>query len=167
MISIRKLQPDEWPLYKALRLEALATDPQAYGSTLAENVNRPNDYWRGRLETSFADDEQALLFAMFERRAVGMIGTFPAPEANTAHLISMYVTGEFRGQGIAKRLVSSMMERLRRGGTVKTLQLEVNPVQTAALALYRSLGFEIYREEEAERGDGSRFLEYFMRRPLS
>ena len=60
--EIVRLSPDEWPLYKQIRLEALKLEQQAFGSRYADNLQHPDSFWRGRLEQAQAG-ANLLLFA--------------------------------------------------------------------------------------------------------
>ncbi len=54
VIEVREIGEDDWRAWRAMRLAALATDPTAFGSTLAE-WSGPNDLearWRARLAGS-------------------------------------------------------------------------------------------------------------------
>lgn len=62
-------------------------------------------------------------------------------DAETAELKRMYVSPTVRGTGLGRRLVAALeAEALARG--VRRLVLETGTRQTAALALYRSTGFQ-------------------------
>ena len=77
----------------------------------------------------------AALVAEEDGKPVGYIAmSFAADEADIA---SVAVSGEYRRQGIAKRLISEAI------GTVKPARvfLEVRASNTAAQELYKSLGF--------------------------
>ena len=45
MTRIRCLRPDEWRVWKDLRLHALADSPDAFGETLSSASQRPDSYW--------------------------------------------------------------------------------------------------------------------------
>lgn len=44
-VLVRRLLPDEWRAYRAIRLRALADAPEAYGSTLARGEGLPDETW--------------------------------------------------------------------------------------------------------------------------
>jgi ribosomal protein S18 acetylase RimI-like enzyme len=159
-LTIAPLSPERWPEYRALRLEALQAEPQAYGSNYADNLARRDDYWRGRLESADQSETAWLLFARTGEELVGMVGA-EIREANVAVIISLYVRPSHRGQGVSRRL---MEEIIRVVSTVQpsAFELLVNPIQTAALSLYRSLGFVIQEEFVAIMGDGKEHSEYRM-----
>ena len=47
-MEIRRARPDEWQALRDLRLRALATDPDAFGSTLAGSSTRTDAEWQER-----------------------------------------------------------------------------------------------------------------------
>ena len=53
----------------------------------------------------------------------------------------LYVVPEVRRTGVARALLARVRDEARRNG-VRAIELEVVPTQSAALALYRALGFE-------------------------
>ena len=57
------------------------------------------------------------------------------------HLLNLAVRDEYRRRGLARRLLKAMVSLGRRIG-VGRIFLEVRPTNMAALALYRSFGFQ-------------------------
>lgn len=147
-----------------MRLEALKTEPQAFGSTYQEALRHPEAYWQARLKDAADSDKSWLLFAKENGRLVAMIGAFA--ENKIADVISVYVAEAVRGQGVSTRLLSALLKELAASGSVETARLTVNKDQRPALALYRRFGFEIVREEEGLMGDGELHAQYIMKRPL-
>lgn len=58
------------------------------------------------------------------------------------HLLNVAVREEYRGLGLARRLLAAMMA-IGRGGGADTFFLEVRPSNLPAMGLYQSLGFSV------------------------
>lgn len=71
-------------------------------------------------------------------KIVGYIGVSIA--ADEGYILNVAVHPDYRGQGIGKALVSCLIERY--GDILSFITLEVRPSNTAAVNLYKSLGFE-------------------------
>jgi GNAT superfamily N-acetyltransferase len=80
------------------------------------------------------------LVAYQEGTAVGC-GALRLLDAETAELKRMYVSPAARGQGVGRRLVQALETEARALG-VRRLVLETGTRQTAAVALYRSAGYQ-------------------------
>lgn len=163
--EIVRLSPDEWALYKQIRLEALKLEQQAFGSRYEDNIKYPEAFWRGRLEDAQAG-ENLLLFARQGDRLVGLIGTYADEEKGVVNVISVYVAAEARGQGIGAALMEAILAEVRKQGTFRKARLMVNADQAAAFDLYRRFGFEVVGEETNVLGDGLSHLEYVMEKDL-
>lgn len=72
--------------------------------------------------------------------------------AAEARILSIAVSPEMRGRGIATRLVDHALERFRHRG-IKRVRLEVRPWNEPALRVYSRLGFEtvgVTRDSQGE-----------------
>jgi ribosomal protein S18 acetylase RimI-like enzyme len=166
-IEIIQLTPDDWQVYRALRLEALRTEPQAFGSDYASNLQRSESSWRERLEESEAGEKGWIRFARRGDQLVGMLGGYVSEDdPAVVDVISMYVQPAHRGQGISKQLMSALLHTLSQHSQFERARLTVNIKQTAALKLYTSFGFEIIRTENALMGDGQYHDEHIMEKRL-
>jgi ribosomal protein S18 acetylase RimI-like enzyme len=136
-VEIRRLRPDEWPALRALRLRALASDPDAFGETLADAEAHPDEEWRRR-----ADDPSAPTFvAEAPSGLVGMVMGGPAPdERPAAALYSMWVAPEARAQGVGGALIDAVVDWARSAG-YPAIGLGVTTTNAAAIALYARKGF--------------------------
>ncbi len=161
-----KLPPEEWEAYKALRLEALLNEPRAFGSSYAEAKEKPDSYWKSRLENVEARNGNWLLFAKEQGDLRGMIGAFAKDDPAVAVIVSVYVSRAARGRGVSRALMTAMLGALGGSEAVKVVRLTVNREQRAAVALYQKFGFEVIGEEEATMGDGEVHAEFLMERPL-
>lgn len=165
-IEILPLPVSEWPAYRQIRLEALHDSPQAFSSTYAGQLARPDSFWQGRLEEAARGEQSWLLFARSGERLVGMIGAFRTEaQADQAEIVSVYVTPEARGQGVASRLMGAILDVLKAKGFRK-VTLGVNASQAAALHLYQRSGFSIVRTENVLMGDNVRYAEHLMEKTL-
>lgn len=164
--QIVTLAPDEWQAYRALRLECLLREPQAFGSRYADMLQQPDAYWQGRLADARAGEKSWLLFAREDDRLVGMIGAFTTENAGVVKIVSVYVSRETRGKGVGSLLMAAILAVVEKKGTFYKAVLDVNPVQTAAVALYRRFGFAVTGEETVTREDGEIRQQYSMEKEL-
>ena len=164
--QVVKLAPEEWRQYKQIRLESLRAEPQAFGSSYANALQRPDIHWQERLIEAQAGEKSWLLFAKENDRIIGIIGAFRAEEIDVVEIVSVYVTGEKRGQGAATALMAAILAAVGKGNIFRKAVLGVNAGQTAAVALYRRFGFQIVAEKSAVQGDGNAYLGYIMEKEL-
>jgi [ribosomal protein S18]-alanine N-acetyltransferase len=61
--------------------------------------------------------------------------------AGEAHVLNVCVRGEYRGRGLARKVLLYLIDRARNVGMYEAF-LEVRPSNTTAARLYQSLGFE-------------------------
>jgi [ribosomal protein S18]-alanine N-acetyltransferase len=61
--------------------------------------------------------------------------------AGEAHILNLCVGEAWRGRGVGKRLLGTLLERATAAGIAEAF-LEVRPSNTAAIRLYLALGFE-------------------------
>lgn len=146
-IEVKVLTPDDWAIWRELRLTALADAPYAFGSRLADwqGDGDREERWRARLEIPGSYN----LVAALDGAPVGMASGVPGPHDGVVELISMWVGAAGRGRGVADRLVRTVEEwGLRAGAGV--LRLNVMPDNVRALAFYRRIGLAEAGEEEGE-----------------
>ncbi len=152
MIRIRALVADDWRAWRELRLEALAIDPTAFGSTLADwqGENDREKKWRRRFDVASAVN----FLAHLDDRPAGMAADFPTETPGRRELISMWVAPFARGRGVGDALVREIIGSAERHGATE-VELSVVVDNGPALALYRRHGFVETGEIDA-RDDGRR-----------
>jgi GNAT superfamily N-acetyltransferase len=136
--ALRVLTPDDWPVWRELRLAALAEAPQAFGSRLADWQGQGDreERWRGRLSIPGSYNVVALV----DGSPAGMVSGIPDDEPGVAELISMWVSPAARGRGVGGQLIAAVEQWARQAGA-GVLRLCVYEGNASARALYLRAGF--------------------------
>ena len=121
---------------RAIRLEALSDAPEAYGSTYAETVTWPDDWWRSlcRRGNYYVARREGVVVGM---ASGGTNDQYPG----THWLYGLYVSPSARGTVVAAQLVGAVEEWARREGA-SSLCLHVTDSAPRAGAFYEKIGFE-------------------------
>jgi GNAT superfamily N-acetyltransferase len=148
-LTIRLCGLDDWEDLRAIRLEALADTPDAYGSTYEESVRWSDAQWKNAAST------RLYYLAARDGRVVGMVsGGSNDGYPGTRWLYGMYVTPIERGTGTADRLVRSIEEWAKNHG-VDEIYLHVTSSVPRARAFYEKIGFHSTGENFAMQRDTS------------
>jgi len=110
-------------------------------------------------------EHRLLLVAEINQHCVGYVLFLYHPGTRLARVYSLAVDPELRGQGIAKTLLQAGEQAARDNGRFY-LRLEVSVENSAAIALYRSLGFQqfgFYRDYYQDHKDALRFQKRIRR----
>lgn len=165
--KISPLSVSQWKQYRDLRLRAIRESPQAFLDTEQETRAFPEKKWRQRLADAAAGKSWQL-FARLHGKLVGMIGAYRSDDDvknQSATIVGIWVAPEARGKGVGRKLMETLMDTLKKR-SIKTVHLSVNVEQTAAVVLYKKLGFQIVEEKEAVMGDGKKHEELMMEKTL-
>ncbi len=139
--SLRLVQvgPVDWRSWRTLRRRALAEDPAAFGSTLAEwsGAGDAEERWRARLA------EVALNLIVYDAEApVGMAsGHLERP--GRVEVISMWVDPGTRRRGVARLLLDAVRAWGERQHPGADLVLAVRRDNSHAIAAYQATGFVV------------------------
>ncbi len=164
-ISIRTISPDDWQRYRDARLGSLADAPDAFGSTFAEEQLRPAEWWAGRVAAAAVSGIDCPLIAEVEGRVVGLVwAKLDASNPSLVNLFQMWVAEQWRGRGIAARLLADAIDWAR-SKNARVVQLGVTCGDTSATRLYQRTGFQAFGETELLR-TGSPLLSQPMRLAL-
>jgi ribosomal protein S18 acetylase RimI-like enzyme len=121
------LRPATLETVRPLRLRALREDPDAFGSRLADEQDRPDADWDFWVHDS--------LIAFDGDTPVGMANL--KLDGDEAKLFGMWVAPEARGRGVAEELARALIERAGE----RPITLCVAEPARAARRLYERLGF--------------------------
>jgi ribosomal protein S18 acetylase RimI-like enzyme len=142
-MRIRFLTADDASEWWRLRLEALEGDPAAFSASAEEHRCLSLDGVRKRI--SDATNESFVIGAFDDERLAGMAGFYREKGLKSWHkgrIWGVYVTPTKRGTGIGREMLQMLMQRARQMEGIEQILLSVSLSQKAAVALYRSLGFE-------------------------
>jgi ribosomal protein S18 acetylase RimI-like enzyme len=131
-VQVRRLRAADAGDWRALRLEALANHPEAYGST--------HDDWAGRPLADFAARlEGGCVFGACVTGA--LVGSMALDvEGDSGEVTAVYVQAVHRGQGIARAMLAATLKEAR-GRRLAQLHLCVAEDNGPALRFYRAAGF--------------------------
>jgi ribosomal protein S18 acetylase RimI-like enzyme len=163
VIELHVLTPDDWPIWRELRLAALADAPYAFGSRLADwqGDGDREERWRGRLGIAGSYN----LVALLDGEPRGMASGVPAPDKGVVELISMWVSPAARGRGVGDELIRAVVGWARDLGAT-SVRLGVVEGNEPATALYRRHGFHYTGEIVGPMPDGGG-AELVMALPLA
>lgn len=142
MIELRTIDSNGAAAFKALRLAALRECPTAFSSSYEEECDIPLAEAAQRL---VPDRDRAIFGAFDGDDLVAIVGLQREGRRKLAHkaiLWGVYVAPSFRGRGIGRRLLERALAHARSMPDLLQVTLGVNTANTAAIALYESVGFE-------------------------
>ena len=149
MVTVRETVAGDWQALRDIRLEALRTAPDAFGSTYEREASRGEEHWHNRI----ARGGTFLAYLPGAPDPAGLIGGY-AEDPQTVELVSMYVRPSARGRGVGEALVATVVDW---AGTMNatTVHLWVTETNASARALYERCGFVLTGEQQALPSDPS------------
>ena len=136
--TTRLLGPDDWQLWRSVRLRALADAPAAFGSTLAHESGFDEADWRAGLS---GDGPRVLVSADGEPVAIGggFVEQGALEDRPALHVIAMWTDPAWRGRGLAARVLTALAEWAAPRELPLVLDVAVDNV--AARHSYQAFGF--------------------------
>ena len=158
-MEIRFLTEADAQEYSSIRLEALESDPDAFGSSAEEHALLTINEIAARV----GESRHNFVAGAFEgSQLIGTAGFFRSKNIKEHHkgnIWGVYVNQDFRGHGIARAMLRTIIDRVATLEEIEQIGLAVATTQTAAVKLYRSLGFETYGYEKHALKIGPRYID--------
>jgi RimJ/RimL family protein N-acetyltransferase len=151
--SIRRLDEDDWQIFKQIRLEALANDPYVFGSNLAAESERTEEQWREFLRSPkygiFVLSNDAVTRGM-----TGIVLDRDDPSERTALLWGSWLAPEVRGKGLSKLLYESRIAWAREHPTVERIIVSHRASNLSSKFANQAFGFVPTHVTEKVWNDG-------------
>ena len=144
MIKIRTATKDDIEDLMNVRLEMLRivnnlSDSETFDTTLIEQSR--NYFLNGNQTTVIAVDENKIV-GCATISYINIMPTYSHPTGNRAHLMNVYTNKNYRRQGIAKQMVSLLIEEAKSKGAT---EISLDATEDGR-PLYKSLGFTENKE---------------------
>jgi GNAT superfamily N-acetyltransferase len=136
MVAVRAPRPDEWELWKELRLRALRDTPLAFLETIERAEAHPDAVWISRVAPSEVRD--AVVAVADDGTWVGQMVLLRDPPPPT--LVGVFVDPRHRGDGTARLLLEALVGRARATGA-SAMRLQVGETNDRARRFYERMGF--------------------------
>ena len=132
-VEITALGPQDWELFRKIRLRALREAPYAFQSRYDDWAEAPEARWRDRLAS--------VPLNLVARRGDDLLGMASGvlDGGEAAELISMWVDPAARGSGVGAALVGAVVHWA--AGTGRPTYLMVRSDNARAIAAYVRAGF--------------------------
>lgn len=146
-MHFRMLTAEDAAQYRDLRLQALTTNAEAFATTYEDYITRPIE----QVASQLAPDDHHFTLGTFEdsgsRKLMGTVALVREQTAKVRHIanvVAMYVSLDARRQGVGRKLLADLIGRARQMDGLEQLRLCVVEENAAAVALYRTVGFQPY-----------------------
>lgn len=149
---VRRLNAADAEAYRAVMLDAYATHPSAFTSTVEERAVLPLSWWMQRLGAADDASANSVVYGAFDDSGalVGAAGLSFETRERTSHkatLFGMSVKASAHRAGFGRRLVLALLDHARAHGGLRVVQLTVTEGNAAAQKLYEDCGFRSFGVE--------------------
>jgi ribosomal protein S18 acetylase RimI-like enzyme len=137
--TVRVVTGADWQKLRDLRLRALTDDPQAFGSTFAEEASDPDSEWVEWAEGSELGRDSRTFVAVAHNAWHGMVFASLLDDGD-AGLFALWVAPSYRQQGVAAALVEAVIGWARER-SAPAVALSVAEDNEPAKRLFSATGF--------------------------
>jgi len=131
------MSKDFLDLYPGVRLAVKEDLPRILE---IERLSFPDQWTEYQFESALSE-----LFLVFEQETIrGFLIACSCDIARRAIIMRIAVDPEYRGQGIASRLINAALDEIK-SKNLRCVELDVDIVKNGAIKLYEKFGFKIMR----------------------
>lgn len=159
-MTIRQLTEDDWVEFSRIRLKALLTDPQVFGSNYEKESQIFEAEWRSRLQAK----DNAIFLIDENEKPVGITCVSvdrDDPTRKTALLWGSWLAPEFRGKGLSELMYETRIEWAKRQPTVEKIIVSHRASNLSSKFANQKHGFVLTGKNEKVWTDGATEDEIF------
>ena len=148
--SLQRMSPSQWREYKSIRLEALKTNPDLFGSNYDKEVLYNEIDW-----TSLLENDSRAMFALYHAKLlVGLTGiTLKKDDATTAIMFASFIKLPHRGRGLSKLFYQARIDWARQK-RCKSIIVSHRVGNASSKAAIQQFGFKYSHAEQVKWPDG-------------
>jgi GNAT superfamily N-acetyltransferase len=160
---VRRINQQEWPVLRDLRLQSLLDAPEAFGQTHENALAIPDEDWQQVVRASSSGNTRTWLIASLDGADVGLVqARRRAPD--DCLIFSMWVAPQARRSGVGQKLIDAVADWAP-GWEARRLVLWVFGANDGAHRFYERIGFTVLPDgPDAESGKS--FGAFAMERPV-
>jgi RimJ/RimL family protein N-acetyltransferase len=143
-----------------LRLQALESEPEAFGESIEEHRQGSIEAYANRL--SSGGDENFVIGGFVDSDLVGMVGFYWELRLKRRHrggIWGMFVAPSSRGRGFGVALLKEALRTAKTIPGLRSIHLSVTATQAAARRLYANAGFESFGIEPEALMVGEKYID--------
>lgn len=143
--QIRLLNDGDAESFKKLRIESLKKDPLSWHSSIAEEENVGDSFFKAKINNSLYPPIFGY-YGIFENENLlgyaQIAANFYNKKRHIATFYDVVVSEEARRKSVGTELISVLIEKARSANFIEQLHLKVNSENIGAIKFYEKLGFE-------------------------
>lgn len=161
--TVRKLVPAEWTVLRAVRMEAVAQEPNIFVFTTEDEKNRPEEEWRAILR----DTNRAYFILVHgEEDIVGVTGIAKhSHDPSIGVLVASYIRTAHRGKGLSNMFYQARIDWALRKNLKKLIVSHRKDNKPSKYAMKRFY-FDYMYDAMTKWPDGTKEKQYFYQLDL-
>jgi RimJ/RimL family protein N-acetyltransferase len=151
--NLRALGPDDWEVFREMRLCALQHHQGVFGDNYDESRQRPDEYWHETL-----NGQGKGVFGLFDgQKIIGITAIFTDredPSGQTAVLAMSYILPEYRGHKLSRLLYTARIDWAKDQPQLTRIVVSHRESNEASRRANQAFGFKYIGSKEKVWPDG-------------